>query len=205
MQDPEVKGWTEADIPGLAAVPVRPNLRTRRLRDVVATAYHEAGHAAAHEAFGVGLSSIWITGEVARVEEMAGRCQADATDLIMQMRLSAIDQTAHDDAITKMAGSAAARRLGIPAGRLGVDAEGDTLEGVTEALDAGLDVQLLLREADAFVADHWERIEAIAVALLRSPDLALYPWRDSIIDTPRLAARRAEQAAWFAANPAPLS
>jgi hypothetical protein len=74
--------WQESDIPGLADKPVRPNLRKRRLQDVVDTAYHEAGHAVAWEAFGFGLSSIWITGEVAAQKRSAGRTQAEVEDVL---------------------------------------------------------------------------------------------------------------------------
>ncbi|MFI5258316.1 MAG: hypothetical protein ACHQ01_01715 [Candidatus Limnocylindrales bacterium] len=189
--------WQETDIPGLARTPVRPNLRARRLREVVASAYHEAGHAAAFESLGYGISSIWVTGEVARVGETAARCQAEAFDLLERP----MDARGH--ALVTMAGPAAARRLGIPGRRPFDEVEGDTMEGILVASEAGLDVPAMLAEADAFVTDRWGRVEAIAVALLRSPNLALYPIRDSIIDTPKQAAERARATAWFAAHPRP--
>jgi hypothetical protein len=188
--------WQESDIPGLAEFPVRPNLRKRRLRDVVETAYHEAGHAVAYEAAGVGLSFIGVTGKVAAQGRVVGQTEGDGADLL--------DLTVDGDAslrltdrqhfIIDMAGDAVSRVRDPDASLWN---GGVTGEGVLEAAEAGFHVPELKAEAEALVRDRWDRVEAIATALLRSPDLALFPHRDSIIDTLRQAARRAEIAQFF--------
>jgi hypothetical protein len=51
---------------------------TRRERDTINTAYHEAGHAVIAVALGMPVSSIWLTGERAAVGRLVGRVQLDA-------------------------------------------------------------------------------------------------------------------------------
>jgi hypothetical protein len=162
---------------------VSPKKRlTRAERDTLDTAWHEAGHVIGAWAGGLRVSSVWCTGERAAMGRTVGNTQLNAMDTMFGHRPP--DEVLHVQALAGDAvGFENLRGDGPDEGHLSQWRPTDREHINDVAAKVGHPAfDQLWAEAKALV---WERradIETVARAILASPDLALHPGRDAIID-----------------------
>lgn len=135
--------------------------RARRTRTTIETARHEAGHVIGAWAAGLRVSSVWCTGERARVGRRLGRTQIEVLDLLVA------GPPAEALRIQALAGDAAA---------FAGEHVGEVFDEVGQA-----EFDRLWTAAKALIEEQAPAIEAVAAAILASPDLALYATRDAVL------------------------
>ena len=132
---------------------------TKRERDTISTAYHEAGHAVVAVALGMPVESVWITGERSAVGRVLGTTQVDP------IWLHESTPSLQDALLQGLAGDA-------------VDARRGVFDGAHVLLAHERFGEEIFREAwtetQRLVADHWSEIERVATALLADPNHDLY-------------------------------
>jgi hypothetical protein len=163
--------------------------QTRAQLDTIAAARHEAGHVIGAWAAGVRVSGVWCTGERATVGRIVGNTKVNAIDLLF-------DHPPSREAsyIQVLAGDAAnlahyyAAFSGQPFDRVEYRRHGPShlLDISDEVGKAAFDG--LWAAAKSLVAERRADIEAVAAAILASPDLALYDDRDLVLAEGNVAA-----------------
>ena len=149
--------------------------QTRRERDTIDTAYHEAGHAAIALVLGFEVSSVRLTGERATVGRQVGRTQLALLPLLttdefqdpsfeeIEVAITLPDERGRD--LFSLAGDAVEFRRNTKA-------PGHVNEVVDRVGQSRFDE--LWVAAKQLVDSHWPLVDAIATEVLSRPDLALY-------------------------------
>ncbi len=157
--------------PGDGGSGMRP--QTQAERHTIDTAWHEAGHMVGAWAAGLRVSSVRCMGERAAAGQTEGRTRVNARDFLAHPPSDAARR------VYDLAGDAVDAARGHPD-------TAETLEVVGAVGQAAFNE--LWAAARKLVADRWESIGEVAAALLASPDLALYPGRDPVLDAGNEAA-----------------
>lgn len=150
-------------------------------QDLIDAAWHEAGHVIGYWAAGVSVVSVKLAADPGALGQQDGGCVLGRVEPNQKQAdlLAEIDDAGRRATrIVSLAGDVArvrrCRELERPVGNL-LHVQRVRREVGSPALGE------LRREARALVDEHWAEIEAIATALLASPDLALYATRAPVL------------------------